>query len=87
MYKQIIDFWFNELEPKQWWLKDEAFDLSVQKRFGSLHKQAKAGELFQWRETALGSLSEIIVLDQFSRNIYRHQPESFASDPMALSLA
>jgi len=87
MYKQIIDFWFNELEPKQWWLKDEAFDLSVQKRFGPLHKQAKAGELFQWRETALGSLSEIIVLDQFSRNIYRNQPESFASDPMALSLA
>jgi len=87
MYEQIIDFWFNELEPEQWWQKDEAFDLSVQKRFSSLHNQAKAGELFQWRETALGSLAEIIVLDQFSRNIYRDQPESFACDPMALSLA
>ena len=56
-------------------------------RYQSLHRQAKAGELFQWRETALGSLAEVIVLDQFSRNIYRETPESFASDAIALALA
>ncbi len=87
MYQEIIDFWFSELEPSQWWQKDVAFDLMIQKRFGLLHKQAKAGELFEWRETALGSLAEIIVLDQFSRNIYREEPASFACDPVSLALA
>jgi uncharacterized protein (DUF924 family) len=87
MYQEIIDFWFTELEPKQWWQKDLKFDAMIQNRFGSLHQQAKAGELFEWRETALGSLAEIIVLDQFSRNIYREKPESFACDPLALALA
>lgn len=87
MYKKIIDFWFAELEPKQWWQKDEKLDLMIQSRFGGLHSKAKAGELFLWRETALGCLAEVIVLDQFSRNIYREQPESFACDAMALVLA
>ncbi|MCW8927099.1 MAG: DUF924 domain-containing protein [Xanthomonadales bacterium] len=87
MYRKIIDFWFTELEPEQWWQKDVKLDAMIQSRFGSLHKQAKAGELFEWRETALGSLAEIIVLDQFSRNIYREKPESFACDPVALVLA
>lgn len=87
MYKEIIDFWFEELEPKQWWQKDEDFDLMISARFGELHAHAKAGELFDWRDTAAGSLAEVIVLDQFSRNIYRDKAESFASDPMALALA
>ncbi len=87
MYQEIIDFWFTELEPKQWWQKDEELDLMIQTRFAELHNQAKAGELFHWRETALGSLAEVIILDQFSRNIYREKPESFACDSMALALA
>ncbi|EWH10537.1 hypothetical protein DS2_07883, partial [Catenovulum agarivorans DS-2] len=52
--KQIIEFWFNELEPKHWWQKDTDFDQMIQTRFGDLHSQAKAGELFTWRTTALG---------------------------------
>ena len=87
MYKEIIDFWFTELEPKHWWQKDEAFDLMIQTRFTELHNQAKASELFHWRDTALGSLAEVIILDQFSRNIYRDKPESFSCDSMALALA
>jgi uncharacterized protein (DUF924 family) len=87
MYKEIIDFWFAELEPEQWWQKDAELDSMIQSRFGKLHDQAKAGELFQWRETAPGSLAEVIVLDQFSRNIHRGKPESFACDSMALALA
>ena len=87
MYKEIIDFWFSELEPKHWWQKDTEFDLMIQSRFGEVHRQAKLGELFNWRNTALGSLAEIIILDQFSRNIYRDEADSFACDPMALALA
>ncbi|ETX11729.1 membrane protein [Marinomonas ushuaiensis DSM 15871] len=87
MYSQIIDFWFAELDPKQWWEKDFELDSMIKKRFGELHDKARRGELFQWRATAKGCLAEIIILDQFSRNIYRDKPESFASDPLALVLA
>ncbi|MET4163676.1 uncharacterized protein (DUF924 family) [Marinobacterium sp. MBR-111] len=87
MFKDVIDFWFNELEPKQWWQKDGDLDSMIQRRFGAFHEQARVGELFAWRETALGSLAEVIVLDQFSRNIYRDTPDAFACDPMALVLA
>lgn len=87
MHKEVINFWFNELEPQQWFKKDETLDTTIQSRFSLLHEQAKAGELFEWRKTALGSLAEIILLDQFSRNIYRDSPESFSTDPLALALA
>lgn len=87
MHKEVINFWFNELEPQQWFKKDEELDTTIKARFSVLHRQAKAGELFEWRKTALGSLAEIILLDQFSRNIYRDTPESFATDPLVLALA
>lgn len=87
MHKEIINFWFSEIEPEQWWKKDSEFDALIASRFLSVHEQAKAGELYQWRETALGSLAEVIILDQFSRNIFRDLPESFACDPMALCLS
>ena len=87
MFNKIIDFWFNELEPKQWWQKDDGLDAQIKTRFGELHHQASVNELFGWRESALGSLAEIIVLDQFSRNIYREKPAAFACDALALALA
>lgn len=86
-YQQVIEFWFTELQPQQWWVKDEQLDALIKDRFANLHQQAMAGELFSWRETALGSLAEVIVLDQFSRNIYRDTPAAFASDALALALA
>lgn len=87
MYQEVLAFWFQEIEPSQWWKKDIDFDRSVQNRFGAVHRQATKGELFSWRSIAQGSLAEIIVLDQFSRNIFRNQPAAFASDPVALVLA
>ena len=87
MYQEIIDFWFVQIDSKQWWQKDLNFDSTIQSKFGSSHNQAKAGELYHWRDTALGSLAEIIVLDQFSRNIYRDDPRAFECDPVALALA
>lgn len=86
-YQIVIDFWFSELKPQQWFMKSVELDETIKSRFLDLHKQANAGELFSWRGTALGRLAEIIVLDQFSRNIFRDQAESFASDSLALVLA
>jgi len=83
----IIEFWFNEITPKQWFIKDLSFDQMIKDRFSEVHNAATAGELFSWRETVEGCLAEIIVLDQFSRNMYRDQPEAFASDTTALVLA
>jgi hypothetical protein len=85
-FEDILRFWFVEISPKQWWEKSDAFDQMILQRFQNTHTQAYQGELFDWRENPLGRLAEIIVLDQFSRNMYRHLPSSFASDPMALVL-
>ncbi len=87
IYDEVINFWFHEIEPAQHWKKDLGFDQLITDRFGKLHHQATLCELFDWRTSAKGRLSEIIVLDQFSRNMYRDKPLSFAYDPQALTLA
>ena len=86
-HREVLDFWFEEIEPAAWWQKDEAFDTLLRERFLALHTQAAAAELFSWREQAEGRLAEIIVLDQFSRNMFRDSPRAFACDPMALALS
>lgn len=87
MYKEIIQFWFEEIESYQWWAKDENFDELIRTRFLDTHTQAVKGELFSWRDTSMGALAEIIVIDQFSRNMFRDKPAAFAYDPIALVLA
>ncbi|MEH6388747.1 DUF924 family protein [Pseudomonas profundi] len=87
MYSNVLNFWFNELKPAMWWKKDPQLDRLIVDCFGAVHGQAIRGELFSWRESAEGRLAEIIVLDQFSRNIYRDRPQAFAWDGMALVLA
>lgn len=86
-YSQIIHFWFEELSTPQWWEKDKALDQLIKERFLTTHNAAKQGECYGWREEPHGWLAEIIVLDQFSRNIYRDQAQSFAQDSQALTLA
>jgi len=85
--ESVLSFWFEELSPKQWWAKSEVFDEVIRTRFGDVHRAAKACELYAWRQHAEGRLAEIIVLDQFSRNIYRDHPDAFACDGLALALA
>ncbi len=87
MYENVLDFWFNDLTPQQWWAKDANLDQEIKNRFSALHAQAARCELFDWRIAAKGRLAEIIILDQFSRNIYRDTPQAFALDSMALALA
>lgn len=83
----VLDFWFSELEPAQWWKKDDQLDETIQQRFGALHGAATACELSTWRQTPEGRLAEIITIDQFSRNIFRKSAMAFAWDPLALALA
>jgi uncharacterized protein (DUF924 family) len=83
----ILHFWFTELTPKQHFVKDPALDETIRTRFGDTLESAARCELFAWRASPEGRLAEIIVLDQFSRNVYRDTPRAFAQDPLALALA
>lgn len=83
----VLDFWFRTLKPEQWWQKNPDLDRQIADRFGQLHQAAVQAELHAWRSSAHGRLAEVIVLDQFSRNIHRDSPHAFAADGMALVLA
>ena len=87
MYSQIISFWFEEIDPAMWWKKDDDFDALLVERFAEVHAQASRCELFDWRVEPLGRLAEIIVLDQFSRNMFRESAQAFAHDALSLALA
>jgi len=70
-----------------WWKADDSFDELIKLRFHDVLQQATQCELQEWRDTPQGRLAEIIVLDQFSRNVYRNTPLSFSQDPAALVLS
>jgi uncharacterized protein (DUF924 family) len=83
----ILHFWFTELTPKQHYAKDAALDDAIGTRFGATLEAAARCELFAWRATPEGRLTEVLVLDQFSRNVYRDTARAFAQDALALALA
>lgn len=85
--QDILDFWFDPDHRSLWFAKSDEFDAKIRERFQAIHHQTTQAELWSWRKTAEGRLAEIIVLDQFSRNLYRDQPQAFAQDSMALMLA
>jgi len=87
MHETVLQFWFHEVAPAQWWKVDPAFDRLVAKRFGDLHRRAASAELYEWRSEPRGRLAEVLVLDQFSRNLYRGDRRAFENDGLALTLA
>ena len=87
MYQQILKFWFEEIDPAMWWRTDEAFDAEIRARYAEILQSAMQAELYPWRICPAGRLAEVIVLDQFSRNLYRNTPQAFSQDAMALALA
>ena len=76
--EDILHFWFEELTPAQHFAQEDAIDAMIRVRFGAT---------WSWRGTPQGRLAEILVLDQFSRNIHRGSPLAFAQDAQALTLA
>jgi len=86
-YEQVLRFWFEEVEPAQVWMKDKAFDQLITDKFSDVYQQAIKCELFHWRVSPEGRLAEIILLDQFSRNMFRDSGLAFKYDFLALSLS
>lgn len=92
---EVLNFWFGAKdatgygEPRaEWFKKDEAFDAEIQRRFGGLHAAASHGMLdYFWKDDPDGNLALVIVLDQFSRQLYRGDAKAFAQDAHALKLA
>lgn len=82
----VLEFWFDELKPENWFAKNDALDARIRERFGALHESLRS-EMIAVPETSRGYLAAIIVLDQFSRNLHRDSPLAFASDARALALA
>lgn len=85
--QDILKFWFEECDPGQHFNGGESFDREIWNRFRDTIEVAKRCELWTWRQTVQGRLAEIIVLDQFSRNVYRGDPRAYSSDDMACVLA
>ena len=85
--QDVLDFWFAEPNRPFWFAKNDDFDQQIRSRFFPLWQQAAAGELADWRDTLRGRLAEIIVFDQFSRNLFRDSPAAFAQDLAAVCLA
>jgi uncharacterized protein (DUF924 family) len=94
--QEILDFWFGsdyvpeEGEPefrKEWFIKDEAFDRRIEEQFAEDLERAIRGEYDDWAETPRGRLALIILLDQFSRNLFRGSPRSWSQDLLALKLS
>lgn len=97
--REVLEFWFDEDNKQYWFIQDSNFDKLIADKFGKLWQQAKQGECAPWRYVEehrylnnsnaelAGRLAEIIVLDQFSRNLCRNQAAAFAQDAMALVLA
>jgi len=83
---QIVSFW-REAGPEKWFKQDAAFDLAIKSRFLETHEAAAQGELAALEESAEGALALVILLDQFSRNMFRGAARAFATDPLARAVA
>jgi uncharacterized protein (DUF924 family) len=82
----VLRFWFDE-HPKDWFVKNPAFDAELRGRFLSLHEDAAAGRLAHWADAPRTCLALIILLDQFPRNLFRGEARAFASDGQARAAA
>lgn len=85
---EVLEFWFNELTPEEWFQPGDDLDETIARKFGGLHARlGRDGVPPSWRITPRGRLAAIIVLDQFPRNIYRGRAAAFSTDDAALALA
>jgi uncharacterized protein (DUF924 family) len=84
---EILRFWFEETSPGSWFGKDPAFDAMVLERFGDLTRQALAGALEAWAADPAQALALVLVLDQFTRQIWRGTARAFAGDQRALGVS
>jgi uncharacterized protein (DUF924 family) len=84
--EDVLAFWFAEGMDKRWFKADEAFDQEVRRALLPLHRQAAAGRLDRWQQSARGALALVVLLDQVPRNLFRGKARAFATDAEALAV-
>lgn len=91
---EVLEFWFGASgtpghgqKRREWFMKDDAFDAEIRRRFLALHAAAALGECDAWERSPRELLALVVVLDQFSRNLYRNDPRAFSQDERARSAA
>ena len=84
---EVLAFWFGKVKPKRRFARDGALDAEIAARFGGLHARLTREVPDDWLDNPEDLLAAVIVLDQFSRNLYRDDPQAYANDPIALNLA
>lgn len=94
--EDVLGFWFGDLDADgrasdehraRWWRKDEAFDQLMRDRFAALHVAVLAGQRDGWLASPRGQLATIVVLDQFSRNMFRGSDGMHTGDARAQEIA
>ena len=94
-WQDVLDFWFGlDYDPfadaqefrKEWFVKDADFDSRIEERFGGVLERAVCGDYDDWPQTPRQRLALVVVLDQFSRNIFRGSPRSWTQDLLAQKL-
>ncbi|GBF78786.1 DUF924 family protein [Aphanothece sacrum] len=93
-FTDVLDFWFGKPDHKDygkpnkdWFIKDSTFDEKIKLRFLSTYEKAASHKLDDWKNSPLSCLALILLLDQFPRNMFREQPQAFATDSQALEIA
>jgi uncharacterized protein (DUF924 family) len=84
--RAVIQFWCDELAPEQHWKKDPALDRHIAERFGRIRDEVLASKAAGWRDDPDTLAAAIILLDQFSRNMFRGKAKAYEADPLALEL-
>ncbi len=85
--KGVLFFWFEECTPKDWFRKSEKFDKKIRRKFNNLIEQALNNKLNSWLSNKEGCLATILLLDQFTRNIFREDKKAFVGDKKALQIS
>lgn len=85
--EDVLSFWFEESGPDKWFEKSDVFDDEIRERFGEIMEGARHGRLRDWVDSTRGRLAQIILIDQFSRNLHRNSPLTWSADSRCLALA
>lgn len=86
-HEKVLSFWFGELTEQDWFSASEEVDDKIRNRFSELHAELAKGTPQETRTDPNAALAAVIVLDQFSRNMFRKKPEAFSADTVALDIA
>ncbi len=85
--QDVLDFWFHELAPSQWYKADNGLDAEIARRFEPVYRALSRFVPSDWNKDAGTNLAATIVLDQFPRNMFRGTPQAFATDALALDVS